>query len=146
MRQKALLTLGIAAGLLLPSVAWGDVTIGIQVGPPAPPPRLVVASPPQLVVVPGTTVYHVPGASFNLFVHGGRYYSFHDGAWFHAGTHNGPWKVIAVKHVPQPVRAVPVTYYKIPPGQAKKMGLGEPKGHAKGPHGKGPKLKKDRDD
>jgi len=93
----------------------------------------VVTAPPTVVIIPGTTVYRVPSASFNLFLFGGRYYSFHNDAWFLSASYSGPWKMIAVQQVPKPVLGVPVTYYKIPPGQAKKMGLAAvPPGHAKG--------------
>jgi hypothetical protein len=60
--------------------------------------------------------------NFNLFVYSGRYYTFHDGSWFQAKSHSGPWAFIATEHVPRPVVGVPVTYYKVPPGHAKKMG------------------------
>jgi hypothetical protein len=58
----------------------------------------------------------VPGASFNVFVYGGRYYSYHHGTWFHAPRHGAAWSVVALDAVPAPVRAVPVKHYKIPPG------------------------------
>ncbi|MGH7396469.1 MAG: hypothetical protein ACRELW_02935 [Candidatus Rokuibacteriota bacterium] len=57
-------------------------------------------------------------------MHGGQYYSFHNGVSFHATTHRSPWSGIEMERVPQPLLAVPVTYYKIPPGHAKKMGGG----------------------
>lgn len=137
MSKKALVAVTLAVGFSVAQPAHGDVSIGIHVGPPAPPPPIVVTSPPQLVVVPSTSVYYVPSASFNLFVYRDRYYSFHNGGWFMAAGHNGPWTVVVTEHVPAAVRAVPVTYYKIPPGQAKKMGGHEgPPGHAKGPKGK----------
>jgi hypothetical protein len=78
------------------------------------------------VVVPGTPVYYAPGVTYNLFVHAGRYYSLHQGIWFTAATHTGPWVVVAHERVPQPVLAVPMAYYKIPPGHAKKLGRGHP--------------------
>lgn len=93
--------------------------INTRVSPP-----VVLASPPRLVVIPGSPVRLASETDFNVFVHGGHYYSFHDGVWFHATTHRGPWSGIGIKHVPQPVLAVPVKYYKIPPGHAKKMGGG----------------------
>ena len=100
-----------------------------------PPPPVVVAAPPQLVVVPGTPVYYAPGLSVNYFSYGSRYYTHHNGSWFVAGVYNGPWTFIAVERVPQPVLAVPVTYYKVPPGHLKKEG-----------YGKGRKNKKWKDD
>jgi len=141
MRRTAFLAFVVSAGLLSPLAARGEVNVNINLGPPPPPP-VVLASPPQLILLSGSPVYYAPDASINLFVYGGRYYSFHEGVWFFATTHRGPWAVIAAGQVPQPVIAVPVRYYKIPPGRAKKMRLDEPPGHAKGPHGCPPGLAK----
>jgi hypothetical protein len=98
---------------------------------PAPPVMLtptpvvitppVLVAPPRVVLVPGTQVYTAPSASFNVFVYGGHYYSYHHGAWFHAPRHGAAWTPIAVDAVPVQVRAVPVKHYKIPPGQERKM-------------------------
>lgn len=124
------------------SAAAEGVKIGINIGVPTPPPvvittptppvvvmpsppTVVVTAPPRLVVVPGSPVFYAPGASINFFAFGGRYYSFHEGAWFVATTYGGPWTTIGAARVPQPVLAVPVAYYKIPPGHAKKMGRDE---------------------
>jgi hypothetical protein len=98
----------------------GEINIGISVPVPAPP-KIVLPAPPRVVVVPNSPVSYAPNVDVNLFVYGGRYYTFHDGEWFHARTHNGPWAFIATNRVPKPVIAVPVTYYKVPPGHAKKM-------------------------
>ena len=120
--------------------AADSVKIGVNIGVPsppaivvAPPPPIVIAGPPQLVVVPGTPVFYAPAASINVFAYSGRYYSFHEGAWFVASGPGHPWVSIAPARVPRPVLAVPVTYYKIPPGHAKKMGPGRgcPPGLAK---------------
>lgn len=129
----------VLGGILFGAVAWllpelpasaTDVSIGVSIGNPPPPP-LVVVAPPPLVVVPGTAVYYAPALSFNYFFYGGRYYTLHDGAWFHARGHNGPWIFLPAPRVPRPLLAVPVAYYKVPPGH-----LGHPHG---GPpdHGKG---------
>ncbi len=111
------------------------MNIGINV---APPPALIVASPPHVVAVPNSPVHYVPSSNYNLFVHGGRYYSFHNGSWFFAASSGGSWSIVATERVPKPVLAVPTTYYKIPPGQAKKMGAQSfvPPGQANGPKGK----------
>jgi hypothetical protein len=138
-----------ALGMAFVSPAAADVDVDIHIGapaahaapqptlPPPPPPMLVPA--PRLSKVPGSAVYYVPGATFNLFVFGDHYYSFHQGVWFHSSTHNGPWTAVALQRVPGPVLAVPMKYYRIPPGQAKKMGADGPPGHVKGRHGHGPK-------
>lgn len=120
------------AGILMASFAalahavpsWADsVSIGVSIGtPPPPPPPVVVAAPPQLVVVPGSPVYYAPAVSFNYFFYVGRYYVFHDGAWFVSASFGGPWTFIALERVPRPILAVPVAYYKVPPGHWKKSG------------------------
>ncbi len=122
---------------VMPVPAQADnVSIGVNIGSPPPPP-LVMAAPPPLVVVPGMPVYYAPSLSVNFFAYGGRYYTHHNGAWFVATSHRSPWAFIAVGQVPPPVLAVPVAYYKVPPGHLKKGG---PPGH-----GKGPKHKKWKD-
>jgi hypothetical protein len=106
----------------------------------------VVAAPPTLVVVPGSPVHYAPGLSVNYFAYGGQHFTFHNGSWFFAASYGGPWTFVAVEKVPKPVLAVPVAYYKIPPGHLKK-GKGGPPEWAGGPgKGKGSKHKKDKDD
>ena len=125
---------------VMPAPVQADsVSIGVNIGspPPPPPPAYVVEAPPQLVVVPGMPVYYAPSLSVNFFAYGGRYYTYHNGAWFGATTYGGPWSFIAVERVPQPVLAVPVAYYKVPPGHMK--GGGGPPPWAG--HGNGPKHK-----
>ena len=131
------LTAFLALAVVSP-VAADNASIGVKIGVPAPPrvvvmpppPPVALVAPPKLVVVPGSPVFYAPGVNINFFAYGGRYYSFHEGAWFVATTRGGPWATIAPARVPQPVLAVPVAYYKIPPGHAKKMG-GCPPGLAK---------------
>ncbi len=115
-RVLAGILLGVMAGLLpaLPAGAH-DLSIGISIGSPPPPPPLVVAAPPPLVVVPGTGVYYAPPVAYNYFVYRGHYYTFHDGAWFYAHAHNGPWILLPAHRVARPILAVPVAYYKVPP-------------------------------
>lgn len=102
-----------AAAGLLPggATASTDVHIGIQIG-----------APPQLVVVPGTPVYYAPALPHNYFYYGGQYYLFSNDTWYFAPTYNGPWAAIAVEFVPRPILAVPVPYYKAPPGHWKRHG------------------------
>ncbi len=137
MRRLIALTYVMTALAALPAEA-GNVSIGINIGtpPPPPPPPIVVAAPPELVLVPGTAVYYSPGVSVNYFVYGGRHFTFHDGSWFVAASHNGPWTFIAVEQVPPQLLRVPARYYKIPPGHAKKHDGGPPPWAGKG---RGPK-------
>lgn len=109
----------------LARVQAGDIRIDVNLGAPPPPvvvpppPPVVATTAPQLIVVPGTTVYYAPDLPHNYFYYAKRYYVLHNGAWFHAPSHNGPWTFMPHKHMPQPVLAVPVEYYRVPPGHAK---------------------------
>jgi hypothetical protein len=101
--------------------AWADnISIGINT-PSASFGLNVGAAPPPLVVVPGTSVYQAPSVEHNYFVYRSHYYLFHDGVWFSSAHHNGPWGRLAAHQVPKPILAVPVKYYRIPPGHMKHM-------------------------
>jgi hypothetical protein len=135
-------------------VTAGDVNVGISIGAPAPivaPVPVVVAPPviaappailaaPPVAIVPGTRVYHVPSVSYNLFAFGGRYYSFHNNAWFIAVSPGAPWTMVTAEAVPVAVRGVPVEYYRIPPGHGHRMEAGEE--HHRGGKGCPPGLAK----
>jgi hypothetical protein len=98
-----------------------DVKINIGLGTSSLPP-VVVTAPPQLVAVPGTSVHYAPEAPANLFFYQGRYYALANNIWSTAPVYEGPWVVIQVGKVPPPILAVPVEYYKIPPGHLKPKG------------------------
>ncbi len=121
---------GVVIGLGAAGAAWADVSIGIHVATPAPPP-VVLTAPPPLVVVPGTPVFYAPGVPYNLFFHGGRYYLLHGEVWFSAVSHAGPWVFVAAERVPAAVLAVPVKYYKVPPGHRKGGGRPPWAGHGR---------------
>jgi hypothetical protein len=132
-----ILAAAVAILLLGTSARASDVKINIGLGVPP----IVLTAPPQLVVVPGTPVFYAPDVSANLFFYKGRYYTVANGVWSRAPAYNGPWAVIQIGQVPAPVVAVPVEYYKIPPGQLKKKG---PPPWAGQGHGKSPKKPKDK--
>jgi hypothetical protein len=133
----------IAAGTVLlagTSVAAQEVKINIGLGIPSMSP-IVVTTPPQLVVIPGTAVYYAPEVPANYFSYKGRYYTVANDAWFTAPAYDGPWAVITIRQVPPPLLAVPVEYYKIPPGHLKQKGPPPWAGHGHGPKSKKPKEK-----
>jgi hypothetical protein len=131
MRQGIALAL-LCAAPLASSPVFAGVSITVNV---APPPPIVVAAPPPLVVVPAVpAVQYAPSIDVDLFFHRSRWYYWHAGHWFVGPAYRGPWTHIEVPRVPQPVLAVPVKFYKVPPGHLKK--LQGPPGHGKG-HGKG---------
>jgi hypothetical protein len=131
--SSLVLAVAVTAGALLAPVgASAGTEVTVNIGLPAPP-TIVLPAPPRVVVVPDSPVYYAPDVDANLFVYEKRYYTVHDGHWFWARSHRGPWTVVAMDRVPGPVRAVPVKYYKVPPGHAKKFDGGHPgKGHGKG--------------
>jgi hypothetical protein len=143
MSHHAVAVLALVGGLAA-APAHADVNIGVKIGVPAPPP-VVVAGPPSVIVVPGSTVYHAPSARFNVFYHHGRYYSFHNDAWFVTAKWGTPWTMVAEERVPKAVLSVPVRYYRIPPGHAKRMGDAAPVGAVVEHRGKGPKHKHKND-
>ena len=136
--KRAMLLAGIFTLLVvllgLPWVARGDsFSVGVRIE--SVNLGIFVGDPPAMVSIPGTPVYHAPSVPHNYFYYRWQYYLFHQGAWFVAANCNGPWTVIALDHVPKPILAVPVTYYKVPQGHWKKS-VGPPpwaaaKGHAK---------------
>ena len=132
--------------MLVPVAAmplWGASAMAsdvkINIGPSVPP--IVLTAPPQLVVVPGTPVYYAPDISADIFVYKGHYYAVRHGVWSMAPAYSGPWAVIQIGQVPAPVLAVPVDYYKIPPGHLKKHAPPPWAGEGHGPHPKKPKHK-----
>ena len=107
--------------------------VSIQIGtPPPPPPPVIVQAPPAFVVIPGSVVSYAPSLKVDLFFHEGKYYYFHNGAWFIAKAHTGPWAFVASP--PPVIVQIPVAYYKVPPGHLKKIAA--PPGHERGGRGK----------
>jgi hypothetical protein len=132
MRREFVRTIVLAATLVSPAVAQAQVNVNVTLAPPP----VIFPAPPRVVVIPKTPVAYVPDTTYNVFVYDHRYYSFHDGGWFVATGHRGPWIAIGLPQVPQPVIAVPVRYYKdppkhTPPGHAKKKDGHCPPGLAK---------------
>ena len=118
------LVLLLATAVAIPLTAQAQVSVNINVGPPP----IIFPAPPRVVVVPQTPVYYAPDTTYNVFFYQGRYWSFHEGAWFLASSHAGPWAFVPVAQVPPPILAVPVPYYKVPPGHARHHGEGHGRG------------------
>ncbi len=155
MRQPRSCAVALAVGLALCGVplasAWAQ-NVSIGVNTPGVNFGLNIGAPPPLVAVPGLPVYQAPSVPDNYFVYQGAYYLYHGGAWHYSRHYNGPWVALQFHQVPQPILAVPVTYYKRPPahwkkhgpppwaearGYEKERGHGKDKGHGKhgGKHG-----------
>jgi len=126
MRRMALvlLILGYAAAREAAAEAYFGFSIGISNAPP--PPRVVVSGAPQLVAVPGTSVQVVGNSGYDVFAYHSSFYCFNGGFWYRASSSNGPFMVVDVRSVPQPILVVPAENWKRhphggPPGQTKKQ-------------------------
>ncbi|HLK10536.1 MAG TPA: hypothetical protein VKW76_04095 [Candidatus Binatia bacterium] len=121
-------TAALAAALLLAATARAGVHVGIGIAVP-PPPVVALPGPPPLAVVPPVpAVQYAPGLGFNLFVYGGQYFTFANGAWFWARQYGEPWVYLPAARVPRPLFAVPARYYRVPPGH-RRHGRGRPHWH-----------------
>ncbi|HLE43437.1 MAG TPA: hypothetical protein VJB36_05445 [Methylomirabilota bacterium] len=135
MMARLVIALLVCAAAGASVAAAADVSVNINLGPPPPP--IVVAAPPPLVVVPGfPVVQYAPSLHVDLFFHEHRWYYPHGGYWYVGSSYRGPWTPIAIAKLPRVIVAVPVKYYKVPPGHLKHLEKGGPPGHAKG-KGKG---------
>ena len=108
----------IAAGTALPAPARGQVSVNVSIGQPPP----VIVAQPVLVPVQASPVYYAPSYGPDLFFYDGRYYTVRDDQWFYAARVNTPWVAIAIGKVPRQILAVPVAYYRVPPGHMKHNG------------------------
>ena len=107
----------IAASVALPASARGQVSVQVNIGQPA-----VLVERPVLVPVSASPVYFAPSYGSDLFFYDGRYYTVRDDRWYSAPRHNAPWVAITIGKVPRAILAVPVAYYRVPPGHLKQMG------------------------
>ena len=108
----------IAASLAVAAPAQSQVSVQVNIGQPPP----VIVARPVLVPVQASPVYYAPSHGSDLFFYDGRYYTVRDDRWFYAARLNAPWVAITIGKVPQHVLAIPVTYYRVPPGHLKHKG------------------------
>ena len=112
----------IAASLAVAAPARSQVNVQLNIGQPPP---VIVAQP---VLVP------VSAYGSDLFFYEGRYYTVRDDRWYSSARLNSPWVAISIGKVPRAVVAVPIAYYRVPPGHLKHEGRGPghcPPGQAK---------------
>jgi len=117
----------VAACIALPAPARSQVSVNVNIGQPPP----VVVAQPVLVPVQASSVYYAPAYGADLFLYDGRYYTVREDQWFYASRLNTPWVAIAIGKVPRQILAVPVAYYRVPPGHLKHKGGHCPPGQAK---------------
>jgi hypothetical protein len=131
--RAALKLLIVGSVVFTATVSSAGTTVNVNIGPPPP---IVVAAPPPVVVVPGVPVVsYVPSIQADVFVYQHQWYYSHDGHWWVGPSYRGPWVVVGPGRLPPPIVAVPVRYYKVPPGHLKSFeGQGQGQGKGKG-HG-----------
>ncbi|WP_043321510.1 hypothetical protein [Corallococcus coralloides] len=128
----------LAALILLPSMAFGQVRVDLNVKLP----DIVFSTPPPLVVVqPGVQV--VEDYDEDLYIVDDAYWVRRDGRWYRARDYRGGWEVVEE-------RRVPVTVVKLPPGRYKKWkhsrkGVVVPASHRERGHDHGHDRGHDRD-
>ena len=110
---------GMAAIALAGAASLTHAQVNINIGIDLP-------GPPALVIIPRTPVAYAPAVPANIFFYGGQYYVFADRVWYAGPTYQGPWAVVALEHVPPPILAVPVRYYRAPPPAWKHWHRGAP--------------------
>ena len=117
----------ILAGSALPGPVAAQVSVNVNIGQPPP----VIVAQPVLVPVQASPVYYAPSSGRDLFFYEGRYYTIRDDQWFYAARLNTPWVAVSIGKVPRQILAVPVAYYRVPPGHMKHGGAHCPPGQAK---------------
>jgi hypothetical protein len=105
----------LAASLAVPAPALSQVSVNVNIGQPPP----VLVAQPVLVPVQDSPVYYAPSYGADLFFYDGRYYTRHNDQWFYAPRRNATWIAVSIGRVPRAVLAVPVAYYRVPPGHAR---------------------------
>jgi len=86
-------------------------TLGIESAPP--PPQLVFVSGPRYEAVEGDVrVVDCPDPGSDLFVYGSTYYLYSAGFWYRSSRYDGPYAVVEVHRVPQPVLLVPEGHWR----------------------------------
>lgn len=115
MVKVSIVAMLVAASLAVPMPAQSQVSVAVNIGQPPP----VLVAQPVLVPVQASPVMYAPRYGADVFFYEGRYYTVRDDQWFYATRVNTPWISVAIGKVPRAVLAVPVTYYRVPPGHAK---------------------------
>lgn len=127
MVKVSIVAMLVAASLAVPMPAQSQVSVAVNIGQPPP----VLVAQPVLVPVQASPVMYAPSYGTDVFFYDGRYYTVRNDQWFYATRVNTPWVSVAIGKVPQAILAVPVTYYRVPPGHARGRGAHCPPGQAK---------------
>lgn len=102
---SALLTAGLQV-----TKAQAAVSVSLRIGDRYRGPQLSFYSQPDVALIPGTEVYYVDNADYDLYRYGDFWYYYYDGGWYRADDIDGPFYFISYTTVPYSIRYVPVSY------------------------------------
>jgi hypothetical protein len=108
--KKYLLLLLLAAAFVPAARAGVDVNINIGL------PAVKVDDDPVMVFIPGTYIYFIAGHDADIFFYQGYWWRHHNGRWYRAGQHRGPWAFYKTGRVPPGLLRLPKDWRKLPPG------------------------------
>ena len=112
--MKRIMLVIAALGALVATPAQAETYFGFHIGinNAPPPPRMHFRSEPRVIFVPETRVYVVRDYHGDMFRYGRYWYVSHDGYWYRARSHQGPFRVVDSRRVPRPIFAVPAHHWK----------------------------------
>jgi hypothetical protein len=105
--------LGLLCALVVPAssaFARTDVSIGLQFGDRYRGPDVYFQSEPRIVMVPGTRVYYVRDADYDIYRYGRFWYYNYNGGWYRSRSYSGPWIYVGYRTVPREISYVPYRY------------------------------------
>jgi len=112
--MKRLLIYIACLGLILTAIpvtkAQAAVSFSLRIGERYRGPQLSFYSQPDVVLIPGTEVYTVDNADYDLYRYGDYWYYYYDGGWYRADDIDGPFYFISYTSIPYEIRYVPVSY------------------------------------
>jgi hypothetical protein len=117
-----LLSLSCASTGMYGSDTYLGFALDVSNAPPAPP--VVFDQQPDVVFLPGNSVYVVQNSDYDMFRYGSSWYLSYGGYWYRAPSYRGPYRVVRVQRIPQPVLSVPAERWKHhphggPPGRGR---------------------------
>ncbi len=76
-------------------------------------PRVVMAPPPTVYLVPGfADVYFYRSGATDVFFAGGMWWTTVGGMWYQAAHWQGPWMMVASRHVPMGLVRLPPDWHR----------------------------------
>ncbi|HMI31321.1 MAG TPA: hypothetical protein VK527_06245, partial [Candidatus Limnocylindrales bacterium] len=64
----------------------------------------------RVVIVPGTRVYYVRDADYDIYRYDRFWYYNYNGGWYRSRSYRGPWVYVGYRSVPREISYVPVRY------------------------------------